>query len=127
MRVATTNLNGGQVSSNVYVLSYYLVIYGQINSIAPGEKIFSCRYVNKRLYLVTFKQVDPFFVIDLSSPSMPKILGQLKIPGYSTYLHPYDDNTIVGFGRDTIDRGSWADKQALKIAIYNVTDTLHPV
>lgn len=102
LRVATTNLYGDpQTSSNVFILNYYLQTYGRLTNIAPTEKIYSCRFVAKRLYLVTFRQVDPFFVIDLSNPSLPRILGELKIPGFSTYLHPYDENTIIGLGRDT--------------------------
>lgn len=77
--------------------------------------------------MVTFRQVDPFFVIDLSNPSLPKILGELKIPGFSTYLHPYDDNTIIGLGRDTTTNSNGQVlQQGLKIAIFNVTNPTSP-
>jgi inhibitor of cysteine peptidase len=70
-----------------------------LKNIAPGEKIYSARFVENKLYLVTFRQVDPFFVIDLSKPKKITLLGELKITGFSNYLHPYDENTIIGFGR----------------------------
>ncbi len=70
-----------------------------MKNIAPGEKIYSARFVENKLYLVTFRQVDPFFVIDLSKPKKITLLGELKITGFSNYLHPYDENTIIGFGR----------------------------
>ena len=101
LRVATTNLYGdSQTSSNVYVLGNFLQTISTLASIDPTEKIYSCRYVDDKLYLVTFRRVDPFFVIDLSDPYGPTILGELKIEGYSSYLQPYDGNTIIGLGRN---------------------------
>ena len=71
---------------------------GEISGFATGERIYSVRYVGNKAYVVIFKQIDPLFVIDLSEPTNPQILGQLKIPGYSIYLHPYDETHIIGFG-----------------------------
>jgi uncharacterized secreted protein with C-terminal beta-propeller domain len=76
-----------------------------------------------RLYLVTFRQVDPFFVIDLSADD-PEILGKLKLPGYSNYLHPYDKDHIIGFGKETSDNG--AQILGVKIALFDVSDVAHP-
>lgn len=76
--------------------------------------------------MVTFKQVDPLFVIDLKNPREPKILGLLKIPGYSTYLHPYDENTIIGFGMDTGEFEGRVVNKGMKVAIFDVTDLNHP-
>lgn len=102
LRVATTNLYGdNETSSNVFILNSYLQVYGKLTDIAPTEKIYSSRFVNKKLYLVTYRRVDPFYVIDLSDLVQPKILGLIKVPGFSTYLHPFDDNTIIGLGRET--------------------------
>ena len=68
---------------------------------ANGEKIYSVRFIGKVGYIVTFKEIDPLFVIDLSDPTRPEIKGELKIPGYSSYLHPYDETHIIGIGYNT--------------------------
>jgi inhibitor of cysteine peptidase len=101
---------------------------GELNDIAPGERIYSARFMGGRCYLVTFKKVDPFFVIDIANPTAPAILGELKIPGYSDYLHPYDENHIIGVGKDTIeaDQGDFTWYQGIKIALFDVTDVTNP-
>ncbi len=76
-------------------------VVGKLVNIAPGENFQSSRFIGDRLYLVTFEQIDPLFVISLTHPASPTILGELKIPGYSTYLHPYDENRLIGIGYDT--------------------------
>lgn len=130
-RVATTveyySQFKGQVRSNaVYVLDEDLKLVGGIDGIAPDESIFSARFMGDRLYLVTFQQIDPFFVIDLSSDT-PKILGELKIPGFSNYLHPYDENYVIGVGRDTKEVGSGRVVQlGVKIALFDVSDVSDP-
>ncbi len=118
--------------NNVYILDKNLAMTGKIENIAPGERIYSTRFMGDRAYMVTFKQVDPFFVLDLSNPAQPQILGKLKIPGYSDYLHPYDANHIIGFGKETVEVSgfngqSTAFYQGLKIAIFDVTDVSQPV
>lgn len=111
----------------MYVLDKNLRVVGKIDNIAKGERIYSARFIGKRLYLVTFKELDPFFVIDLEDPHNPKVLGYLKIPGYSTYLHPYDENHIIGFGRDAEDLNEeYAIPLGLKIAMFNVEDVKNP-
>ncbi len=124
-RVATTT--GWMEKNQVYVLSPDLDIVGSIEDIAPGERIYSARFMGNRAYLVTFKQVDPFFVIDLSNPYNPEILGELKIPGFSNYLHPYDENHVIGIGKDTVDAGSFAWFQGVKISLFDVTDVHNPI
>lgn len=130
-RVATTveyySQYKGTVRSNaVYVLDENLKIVGGIDGIAPDESIFSARFMGDRLYLVTFQQIDPFFVIDLSSDT-PKILGELKIPGFSNYLHPYDDDYVIGIGRDTKEIGSGRVQQlGVKVALFDVSDVSDP-
>lgn len=124
-RVATT-VNGwilrSYVSSidtfnNVYVLDESLNIIGSIEDIAVGESIYSVRFIDTKCYLVTYKQIDPFFVIDLQDPTNPSILGELKIPGYSTYLHPYDENHIIGIGMEN---------NIVKINLFDVEDVSNP-
>ncbi len=130
-RVATTTeiytQYEGTVRSNaVYVLDEQLEIVGELEEIAPEESIFSARFMGDRLYLVTFQQIDPFFVIDLSSDT-PKILGELKIPGFSNYLHPYDEEHVIGVGRDTKEIGDGRVQQlGIKIALFNVADVSNP-
>ena len=113
-------------TTNVYILDDKLNIVGQVNDIATGETLHSARFMGDRAYLVTFKKIDPFFVLDLSDPTNPKILGELKIPGYSDYLHPFDETHVIGIGKDTDDRNSFAWYQGLKIAIFDVTDPDNP-
>lgn len=131
-RIATTT---GQVwgtgenisKNNVYVLGDAMNIVGSIEDMAPGEQIYSVRFMGDRGYVVTFKTVDPLFVIDLKEPSNPKILGSLKIPGYSDYLHPYDENHIIGFGKDTVAIKDNAYYMGMKIALFDVTDVENPI
>lgn len=79
--------------------------------------------MEKRLYLVTFRQVDPFFAISLQNHKKPKILGELKVPGFSRYLHPFDDDTIIGFGRQADNNGR---QQGLKVSMFDVSDVKKP-
>ncbi len=130
-RVATTTeiytQYEGTIRSNaIYVLDEKLDIVGQLEEIAPEESIFSARFMGDRLYLVTFQQIDPFFVIDLSSDT-PKILGELKIPGFSNYLQPFDEEHVIGVGRDTkeMDNGQ-VQQLGIKISLFNVSDVNNP-
>lgn len=134
-RIATTvgrlSRSGSSTTNNVYILDSSLERAGEIEDIAPGESIYSARFIGDRGYLVTFKKIDPFFVIDLSDPSNPKVLGKLKIPGYSDYLYPYDENHIIGIGKDTAEAeesmGDFAWYRGVKMAVFDVTDVSNPV
>jgi uncharacterized secreted protein with C-terminal beta-propeller domain len=131
LRVATTSnvwTNRGQYEyNNVFVLDAGMKTIGSLTHVAEQEKIYSTRFIGDRLYMVTFKRIDPFFVIDLSNPKSPKILGKLKIPGYSDYLHPYDKNYIIGLGKET-ETNDWGgiSTQGLKLALFDVSDVEHP-
>lgn len=131
-RIATTighvSRIGSDSTNNVYILDKDLNLVGSLEDIAPGEKFYSTRFMGDRAYLVTFKKVDPFFTVDLSDPTNPTILGKLKIPGYSDYLHPYDDNHIIGIGKETVEaeEGNFAWYQGMKMAIFDVTDVANP-
>lgn len=110
-------------TNNVYTLDSNLNLIGKLEGLAEGESIFSARFMGDRLYIVTFRQVDPFFAIDLSNPKSPKMLGELKIPGFSRYLHPYDENIIIGIGRDATETGR---QQGIKISLFDVSDVSNP-
>jgi uncharacterized secreted protein with C-terminal beta-propeller domain len=82
--------------------------------------------MGKRCYLVTFEKIDPFFVIDLSNPENPAVLGELKIPGFSNYLHPYDENHVIGIGKDAVDMGDFSWFQGVKLSLFDVSDVKNP-
>jgi len=125
-RVATTTY-GQTTDNNVYVLDMSLNVTGSVTGLAPTETIYSARFMGERGYLVTFKKVDPLFVIDLSNPYNPRELGYLKVTGYSDYLHPYDENHIIGIGKETTDAGEFAWYQGVKISLFDVSDVRNPV
>lgn len=127
-RIVTSNWMSGIAQNNLYVLDMNLSIVGQLENLGLGENLHSTRFMGDRCYLVTFKKVDPLFVIDLSEPANPKVLGELKIPGYSDYLHPYDENHIIGVGKETVEaeQGDFAWYQGIKVSLFDVSDVTHP-
>jgi inhibitor of cysteine peptidase len=125
-RVATTTREGTS-RNHVYTLDMDLNITGSLTDLAPGETIYSARFMGEKGYLVTFKKVDPLFVLDLSDPYNPEELGYLKVTGYSDYLHPYDETHIIGIGKETTDAGEFAWYQGVKISLFDVSDVSNPV
>lgn len=124
VRIMPPIRNGFQESmNNVYTLDSNLEIMDSIEGLAEGEQIFSTRFMGDRLYMVTFRQVDPFFVVDLSDPTDIEVLGKLKIPGFSRYLHPYDKDTIIGIGQDASDSGR---AKGFKVSLFDVSDVENP-
>jgi uncharacterized secreted protein with C-terminal beta-propeller domain len=107
----------GEPSNSVYVLNPDGRIAGALEGLAPGERIYAARLIEKTLYLVTFRQVDPLFAIDLSNPAAPRVLGLLKIPGFSEYLHPVDADRLLGVG---------AYERGLKIALFDISNPTQP-
>jgi uncharacterized secreted protein with C-terminal beta-propeller domain len=114
--------------NNVYVLDMNLTTVGELENLATGENLHSARFMGDKCYLVTFKKTDPLFAIDLSEPTSPKVLGSLKIPGYSDYLHPYDENTLIGVGKETVEasEGDFAWYQGVKLSLFDVSDVTDP-
>ncbi len=131
LRVATTSsvytTSGQYTYNNVYVLNGKMERIGALTHLAEQETIYSTRFIGDRLYMVTFRRMDPFFVIDLSTPSNPKVLGKLKIPGYSDYLHPYDATHIIGIGKETATN-EWGgvSTSGVKLALFDVSDVSNP-
>ena len=116
-RVATTSWTNGDTTNSLLVLNMDLKVVGKLEGLAEGERIYSARFMGDRCYLVTFRQVDPFFVIDLANVTEPKVLGYLKIPGFSGYLHPYDENHVIGIGKEDNN---------VKLSLFDVTDVTEP-
>jgi uncharacterized secreted protein with C-terminal beta-propeller domain len=118
-RIATTAWVNGVPQNNLYVLDMNLNIIGRLENFAPlGERMDSARFIGDRCYLSTSTpRKDPFFVIDITNASEPKILGNLSIPGFTRYLHPYDENHIIGLG---------IDGSNVKISVYDVSNVTAP-
>jgi uncharacterized secreted protein with C-terminal beta-propeller domain len=116
LRVAT-NLGWSDRTSSVYVLDSELKIVGALEDIAPDERIYSSRFIGDTLYLVTFRQVDPLFVIDISDPANPSVAGELTLPGFSTYLHPVDSDHLIGIG---------SENGLAKVTMFDVSDPTEP-
>ena len=107
-------------TNSLYVLNDKLEIIGSIHNLAKDETIYSARFMGDTGYFVTYRQVDPLFSVDLSDPENPKILGELKIPGFSEYLHPYGDGKLLGIGMDVSEDGFTTE--GVKLSMFNVTD-----
>ncbi|MBI3190478.1 beta-propeller domain-containing protein [archaeon] len=122
-RIATTGGDWQSQTNNLYVLDSGMNTVGKVEDLAPGERIYSVRFMSDRAYMVTFRQVDPLFVIDLKEPSTPKVLGFLKVTGVSDYLHPVDENHIIGIGKEATEQGRFL---GLKMSLFDVTDVQNP-
>ena len=101
---------------------------GRVGGLGHGERIYSVRFIDDVGYVVTFRKVDPLYTVDLSTPSEPKVLGELKILGYSAYLHPVGKDLLVGVGQDaTDDQGGFSWYLGTQISLFDVSDLRHPV
>ena len=107
----------GTSANDIYVLDSNLQIVGSIQGLGLTEKIYSARFIGDKGYLVTFRQTDPFYVLDLSDPQNPQLKGELKIPGYSAYLHPISETRILGIGQES---------SKVKISLFDVADAANP-
>lgn len=134
LRVAVTKYGDDFINSDMsnilYIFDGNLKLTSKISDIANGERIYSVRFMGDRAYMVTFKQTDPLFSLDLSDPKKPKITGKLEMPGFSTYLQPYDENHIIGFGKNSTDVSEngliLARPGGMKFAMFDVTDMSNP-
>ncbi len=130
LRVATTDGSpwggNGESESFVTVLAEKdgtLETIGQVGGLGEGEQIFAVRFMGSTAYVVTFRQVDPLYTVDLSEPTDPTVLGELKIPGFSTYLHPIDDGLVLGVGQEATDDGMTTGAQ---VSAFDVSDLSSP-
>lgn len=131
LRVATTSgetccSSSTASESAIYVLRHegdQLRHMGSVGGLGKGERIYAVRFVGATGYVVTFKQIDPLYTVDLSDPSSPKVRGELKITGYSAYLHPIDDGRLLGIGQEASEQGQ---RQGIQVSLFNVEDSERP-
>jgi inhibitor of cysteine peptidase len=133
LRIATTSGNAwwsseGQ-SNNVYCLKAsggQMQVIGSLEGLAPGESIYSARFIGERGFLVTFEKVDPLFTLDLSDPTAPQVIGELKVPGYSNYIHPYDENHLITIGKDVIVDEDISWYQGVQLSLFDISNFEDP-
>ena len=100
-----------------------LVEVGRVDGLGRGEQIFAVRFLDDAAYVVTFRQVDPLYTIDLADPTNPRAVGELKIPGFSSYLHPVGDGLLLGIGQDATAEGF---TQGTQVSLFDVSDLASP-
>lgn len=132
LRVALYDSEGSRID----IFDENLNLIGSSEKVAKGENMYSSRFIADKVYFVTYKTVDPLFVVDLKDETNPKVLGKLKIPGYSTYLHPYDEDHLIGIGMETkevVNRDSQgkitstrAKIVGMKMALFDISDVNNP-
>jgi uncharacterized secreted protein with C-terminal beta-propeller domain len=126
LRVAThlwrLTQKGAREESALYVLDPQLKVVGALEGISPGEAIYAVRFVGDVAFMVTFKKVDPLIAISLAEPSRPRVLGELKLPGFSEYLHPLPGGYLMGVGKDAVEdrQGDFAWYQGLKVSLFRL-------
>jgi uncharacterized secreted protein with C-terminal beta-propeller domain len=118
LRIATTVSADGTTSENdLYVLNRSLDVVGSVTGMGLTERVYSVRFVGDTAYVVTFRRVDPFHVVDLSDPTDPELQGELKLPGFSSYLHPLPDDRVLGIGEED---------GRVKLVVFDVSDPTDP-
>jgi hypothetical protein len=131
LRVVSTDTPawwGGGPESQSYLTTLRLddgglVEQGQIDGLGRGERVYAVRFVGDVGYVVTFRQVDPVYTVDVSNPASPRVLGELKIPGFSSYLHPVGDDLLLGIGEDVDANGR---PLGTEVSLFDVSDLRHP-
>src|SRR5262249_36601897 len=116
----------GTAQSSVYVLHQQggtLGQMGHVDGLGTGERIYAVRFVGPVGYVVTFRQTDPLYTVDLRDPAHPKVIGELKINGYSAYLHPVGDNRLIGIGQEADANGR---VQGTQLSLFDVSDPAQP-
>ncbi|SDN00022.1 Secreted protein containing C-terminal beta-propeller domain [Halogranum gelatinilyticum] len=119
LRIATTiQAWGTEIENDLYVLDSSLDRIGEVQGMGVDEQIYSVRYVGDTAYVVTFKRIDPFHVVNLSDPANPEVTGELKLPGFSSYLHPLSEDRVLGVGEEN---------GQVKAVVFDVSDPANPV
>lgn len=135
-RVVTTEGNmwddKNPSKNHLFIMDEKMTVIGSVEGLAKGERIYSARFMGDKAYMVTFRETDPLFVIDVANPTAPEVLGELKIPGFSNYLHPLDENHLIGFGYETVAKKNPQGGEpiittlGMKVSLFDVTDFNHP-
>ncbi|WP_153730285.1 beta-propeller domain-containing protein [Sporosarcina obsidiansis] len=135
-RVVTTEGNlwdeKNIAKNHLFILDKEMKQVGSIEDLAKKERIYSARFMGDKAYMVTFRETDPLFVMDVADPKNPKVLGELKIPGFSNYLHPLDEGHLIGFGYETVSKKNpqggepIIQTRGMKISLFDVTDFANP-
>ena len=128
LRVATTDWswNGSQGGNHVFVMRPHgnrLDVIGALHGLAKGERIYAGRFFDDKGYLVTFRQTDPLFTLDLRDPTHPRVVGELKINGFSSYIHPMGNNLLLTIGQDANDQGR---VKGMHLQVFDVSDPANP-
>lgn len=118
LRIATNiDFYGSGSENDVYVLNKDLEVTGSVEGLGKTERIYAVRFIGDQGYVVTFRRIDPFYVLDLSDPKNPEMKGELKLPGYSSYLHPLEEDSILGIGEED---------GKVKVAVFDVSNPASP-
>ena len=120
LRILTTDWSSGENENNLYLLDKNLNLTGKLEGLAPGEEIYSARFFQNMAYFVTYRNMDPLFAVDLSDETNPKVLSELKITGFSEYLHFWGEDKLVGIGYETDpETGS---QEGLKVTMFDISN-----
>ena len=126
-RIATTSERGGVEVNNLFVLDPDLKESGKVTGFARNESIRAVRYIGEKAYVITYEEIDPLFIIDLSDPADPRIEGEVKIDGFSTLLIPVGEGRLLGIGHATGDNGYGGEfDSGLKLALFDISDPSEP-
>ena len=118
LRVLTTDNSTEDETNALYILDKNMKLTGQLTGIAPGEEIYAARFMGNIGYFVTYRNTDPLFTVDLSDPAKPKIIGELKVTGFSEYLHFWDDTHLLGIGYESDEKTG--DIEKIKLSMFNI-------
>lgn len=121
LRIMTTSYDDNS-ANNVFILDGELKTVGSIEGLAKGERIYAARYMGDTAYFVTYRETDPLFSVDLSDPANPKVMGELKIPGFSEYLHYYGDGKMLGIGLNQIINKEGYTEDIVKLSMFDISD-----
>lgn len=123
IRILTTIEDGNESTNELHLYNFGMEEEGSVTGIAKGEEIYAARYIGNIVYFVTYHNTDPLYAVDISDPENPKLLGNVKMTGYSDYLHPYGDNLLLGIGYETDPDTS--ETLGVKLTMFDTSDPIN--